>query len=190
MIENGHKVAEAGNYHPQTANSIPTFEYYDSPIKIDGEQYNAHIRVKNTNVGDKYYGHTISEVEDIKIEPPTRTTAEAVAPENTGGSTEAPSPASDGTSALSGDLDHVASGDASTDTVQAPVSLDPTVTQGNSGVKGEDMQRGGNYAPSDGLGAADAGFDPFTAAHPMSGPAPVRPRSMASVPSADDSTRR
>ncbi|WP_033119758.1 hypothetical protein [Oscillibacter sp. ER4] len=163
LIENGHKVAEAGNYHPQTANSIPTFEYYDSPIKIDGEQYNAHIRVKNTNVGDKYYGHTISEVEDIKIEPPTRTTAEAVAPENTGGSTEAPSPASDGTSALSGDLDHVASGDASTDTaprtnqtslaadggagVQAPVSLDPTVTQGNSGVKGEDMQRGGNYAP-------------------------------------------
>lgn len=87
------------------------------------------------------------EVEDIKIEPPTRTTAEAVAPENTGGPTEAPSPASDGTSALSGDLDHVASGDASTDTVQAPVSLDPTVTQWNSGVKGEDMQRGGNYAP-------------------------------------------
>lgn len=147
LIENGHKVAEAGNYHPQTANSIPTFEYYDSPIKIDGEQYNAHIRVKNTNVGDKYYGHTISEVEDIKIEPPTRTTAEAVAPENTGGSTEAPSPASDGTSALSGDLDRVASGDASMDTVQAPVSLDPTVTQWNSGVKGEDMQRGGNYAP-------------------------------------------
>lgn len=180
LIENGHKVAEAGNYHPQTANSIPTFEYYDSPIKIDGEQYNAHIRVKNTNVGDKYYGHTISEVEDIKIEPPTRTTAEAVAPENTGGSTEAPSPASDGTSALSGDLDHVASGDASTDTVQAPVSLDPTVTQGNSGVKGEDMQRGGNYAPNDGLGAADAGFDPFTAAQNAygtlpSGEKPVRP---------------
>lgn len=180
LIENGHKVAEAGNYHPQTANSIPTFEYYDSPIKIDGEQYNAHIRVKNTNVGDKYYGHTISEVEDIKIEPPTRTTAEAVAPENTGGSTEAPLPASDGTSALSGDLDHVASGDASTDTVQAPVSLDPTVTQGNSGVKGEDMQRGGNYAPNDGLGAADAGFDPFTAAQNEygtlpGGENPVRP---------------
>ena len=62
-------------------------------------------------------------------------------------SKEAPSPASDGTSALSGDLDHVASGDASTDTVQAPVSLNPTVTQENGGVKGEDMQRGGNYAP-------------------------------------------
>lgn len=62
-------------------------------------------------------------------------------------SKEAPSPASDGTSALSGDLDHVASGDASTDTVQAPVSLGPTVTQENGGVKGEDMQRGGNYAP-------------------------------------------
>lgn len=111
-------------------------------------------------------------------------------------SKEAPSPASDGTSALSGDLDHVASGDASTDTaprtnqtslaadggagVQAPVSLDPTVTQGNGGVKGEDMQRGGNYAPNDGLGAADAGFDPFTAAQNEygmlpSGENPVRP---------------
>ena len=95
-------------------------------------------------------------------------------------SKEAPSPASDGTSALSGDLDHVASGDASTDTVQAPVSFDPTVTQGNGGVKGEDMQRGGNYAPSDGLGAADAGFDPFTAAQNEygtlpSGENPVRP---------------
>lgn len=83
------------------------------------------------------------EVEDIKIEPPTRTTAKAVAPENTGGSTEAPSP-------------------------------------GNSGVKGEDMQRGGNYAPRDGLGAADAGFDPFTAAQNEygtlpSGENPVRP---------------
>lgn len=95
-------------------------------------------------------------------------------------SKEAPSPASDGTSALSGDLDHVASGDASTDTVQAPVSLDPTVTQENGGVKGEDMQRGGDYAPSDGLGAADAGFDPFTAAQNEygtlpSGENPVRP---------------
>ena len=95
-------------------------------------------------------------------------------------SKEAPSPASDGTSALSGDLDHVASVDASTDTVHAPVSLAPTVTQGNSGVKGEDMQRGGNYAPSDGLGAADAGFDPFTAAQNEygtlpSGEKPVRP---------------
>ena len=42
------------------------------------------------------------------------------------------------------------------------------------------MQRGGNYAPSDGLGAADAGFDPFTAAQNEygtlpSGENPVRP---------------
>lgn len=130
---------------------------------LGGGQIGVNAMLNAMNGRGKYYGHTISEVEDIKIEPPTRTTAEAVAPENTGGSTEAPSPASDGTSALSGDLDHVASGDASTDTVprtnqtslaadggagvQAPVSLDPTVTQGNSGVKGEDMQRGGNYAP-------------------------------------------
>lgn len=32
-----------------------------------------HIRVRNTNNGDKYYGHTISKVvEDIKIEPAAR----------------------------------------------------------------------------------------------------------------------
>ena len=32
----------------------------------------AHIRVRNTLVGDKYYGHTISQVESIEIEPSTR----------------------------------------------------------------------------------------------------------------------
>lgn len=42
------------------------------------------------------------------------------------------------------------------------------------------MQRGGNYAPNDGLGAADAGFDPFTAAQNEygtlpGGENPVRP---------------
>ena len=59
-------------------------------------------------------------------------------------SKEAPSPASDGASALSGDIAHAASGDASTDTVQAP-----------------DKQRGGNHAPADlpgSIGAARAGY--------------------------------
>jgi hypothetical protein len=42
------------------------------------------------------------------------------------------------------------------------------------------MQRGGNHAPNDGLGAADAGFDPFTAAQNEygtlpGGENPVRP---------------
>lgn len=93
LIERAHKVGDAYNYHPETAESIPTFEYYDSPIQIDGKDYTAHIRVKNSLVGDKYYGHTVSEVEDIKIEPPTRTSSPetpAVQPENTGGPMESP----------------------------------------------------------------------------------------------------
>ncbi|MBQ9647304.1 MAG: hypothetical protein IJV43_02950 [Oscillospiraceae bacterium] len=81
----------AGNYHPETVDNIPTFEYYDCPIEIDGKEFNAHIRVKNTNVGDKYYGHTISEVVDIKIESPTRTSVSenrTAQLEKTGDSTE------------------------------------------------------------------------------------------------------
>ncbi len=91
LIARAHKVGEADNYHPETAGSIPTFEYYDSAIQINGQPYNAHIRVKNTLIGDKYYGHTISEIEDIKIEPPTRTSDQktpAVQPEKTGGSAD------------------------------------------------------------------------------------------------------
>lgn len=93
LIEQAHKVSEAANYHQSTAESIPTFEYFDSPIEIDGRMYNAHIRVKNTLIGDKYYGHTVSEIEDIKIEHPTRTSVPAkpaVQPENTGRSTSDP----------------------------------------------------------------------------------------------------
>jgi hypothetical protein len=55
------------------AGNIPTFEYYESPIQIDGTSYMAYIRVKNTKMGDKYYGHTISEVDHITVEPATRT---------------------------------------------------------------------------------------------------------------------
>ena len=78
LIERAHKVADAGNYHEETAGDIPTYEYYDSPMTIDGREYTAHIRVRNTLVGDRYYGHTVSQVENIEIEPSTR----ASAPEN------------------------------------------------------------------------------------------------------------
>lgn len=139
LIERAHKVGEANNYHPGTAESIPTFEYYDSPIQIDGKDYTAHIRVKNSLVGDKYYGHTVSEVEDIKIEPPTRSSSpksSAVHLENTGGSIEPPArtssletPAVQPVNAIGG-------------------SMDSTIPQGADPVK---------PSGTDGLGAADAG---------------------------------
>lgn len=67
------KVSEAGNYHEGQRQSIPTFEYYDSPIEIEGKPYMAHIRVRNTLMGDRYYGHTVSEIDGIEIEPSART---------------------------------------------------------------------------------------------------------------------
>lgn len=71
LIERAVKTGEAANYHGDV-NGIPGYEYYDSPIRIDGKECMAHIRVRNTTVGDKYYGHTVSEVENIEIEPSTR----------------------------------------------------------------------------------------------------------------------
>lgn len=75
LVERAHKVASAENYHTEQTDAIPTYEYYNSAVTVDGKGYTAHIRVKNTMMGDKYYGHTISEVEDIKIEPSARTSA-------------------------------------------------------------------------------------------------------------------
>ena len=72
LIERAHKVSGADNFHEVQSDSIPTYEYYDSPITIDGKPYSAHIRVRNTRMGDRYYGHTVSEVEDIEIEPSAR----------------------------------------------------------------------------------------------------------------------
>ena len=100
LIENAHLINSAQNYHSEKAGSIPTFEYYNSPVQIDGVQYTAHIRVKNTNMGDKYYGHTISEIESIEIEPPARTSVPvdpAVQPVNAigGSNVEAQHPAPD-----------------------------------------------------------------------------------------------
>ena len=74
LIENAVKVGQASNYHGEIP-GIPSYEYYDSPISIDGAEYMAHIRVRNTTVGDKYYGHTVSLVDNIEIESPTRTSS-------------------------------------------------------------------------------------------------------------------
>lgn len=72
LIERAYKVSEASNYHTEQTQNAPTYEYYDSPIKIGDTEYTAHIRVKNSVMGDKYYGHTISEVDNIEIEPSAR----------------------------------------------------------------------------------------------------------------------
>lgn len=160
VIRNGQEIAHEANWKGRNYDTY----IFAAPIDYKGATDYLGVIVTKDSASSRYYVHEVVDANgNVLFE-----------------SKEAPSLASDGTSALSGDLDHVASGDASTDTVQAPVSLDPTVTQGNSGVKGEDMQRGGNYAPSDGLGAADAGFDPFTAAQNEygtlpSGENPVRP---------------
>lgn len=144
VIRNGQEIAHETNWKGRNYDTY----IFAAPIDYKGATDYLGVIVTKDSASSRYYVHEVVDANgNVLFE-----------------SKEAPSPASDGTSALSGDLDHVASGDASTDTVQAPVSLDPTVTQENGGVKGEDMQRGGNYAPSDGLGAADAGFDPFTAA--------------------------
>ena len=160
VIRSGQEIAHETNWKGRNYDTY----IFAAPIDYKGATDYLGVIVTKDSASNRYYVHEVVDANgNVLFE-----------------SKEAPSPASDGTSALSGDLDHVASGDASTDTVQAPVSLDPTVTQENSGVKGEDMQRGGNYAPSDGLGAADAGFDPFTAAQNEygtlpSGEKPVRP---------------
>ena len=176
VIRSGQEIAHETNWKGRNYDTY----IFAAPIDYKGAADYLGVIVTKDSASSRYYVHEVVDANgNVLFE-----------------SKEAPSPASDGTSALSGDLDHVASGDASMDTaprtnqtslaadggagVQAPVSLDPTVTQGNSGVKGEDMQRGGNYAPSDGLGAADAGFDPFTAAQNEygtlpSGEKPVRP---------------
>ena len=73
LIENATYIGKADNYHterPDRQNSVKTYSYYESPISIDGKMYIAYIRVRNTLMGDKYYGHTIGEILDrIKIEP-------------------------------------------------------------------------------------------------------------------------
>lgn len=68
LIESASKVGEAENKKGKTG--ITGYEYYYNTLFIDGSEYAAHIRVRNTDMGDKYYGHTISKnVVDINIEP-------------------------------------------------------------------------------------------------------------------------
>ncbi len=162
VIRSGQEIAHETNWKGRNYDTY----IFAAPIDYKGATDYLGVIVTKDSASSRYYVHEVVDANgNVLFE-----------------SKEAPSPASDGTSALSGDLDHVASGDASilppTRTtaeavapentggpdmmlrtnqtslaadggagVQAPVSLDPTVTQGNSGVKGEDMQRGGNYAP-------------------------------------------
>lgn len=68
LIESAVKVGEAENQKGKTG--INGYEYYYNTININNKDFAVHIRVRNTDMGDKYYGHTISQkVVDIEIEP-------------------------------------------------------------------------------------------------------------------------
>lgn len=73
LIENATYTGDAPNAHfekPEQQKNIKTYSYYESPIRIDNKNYMAYMRVRNTGMGSKYYGHTLAEiVDDIKIEP-------------------------------------------------------------------------------------------------------------------------
>lgn len=72
LIENA-KFVDAAPYLKSKGN-IYAYTYFDSPISIGDKDFVAHIRVRGTNMGQKYYGHTLSGVvDDIKIEPLART---------------------------------------------------------------------------------------------------------------------
>lgn len=77
LVERGHRVNQAGDYKGRE--SITGYEYYESPISVNGADYMAYIRVRNTTSGDSYYGHTIGVVDDIKIEPSARVDAQSAA---------------------------------------------------------------------------------------------------------------
>ncbi len=71
LIETAYKVGEADNLKGKSG--IQGYEYFESKLLIDGNEYTAHIRIRNTDMGDKYYGHTLSAtVEEIEIEPSAR----------------------------------------------------------------------------------------------------------------------
>ena len=70
LVERAHKVGEATDAKGRI--DILGYEYYESPISVNGVDYMAYIRVRNTTSGDSYYGHTIGEIEDIRIEPSAR----------------------------------------------------------------------------------------------------------------------
>ncbi|MEG1753361.1 MAG: hypothetical protein RR234_05550, partial [Christensenella sp.] len=79
LIENAEYVASEP--YTKGKQNINGYTYYDSPISIGGEDYVAHIRVRDTSMGRKYYGHTISGemagiIDGIKIEPSARSYTE------------------------------------------------------------------------------------------------------------------
>ena len=164
LIERAHKVADAGNYHEETAGDIPTYEYYDSPMTIDGREYTAHIRVRNTLVGDRYYGHTVSQVENIEIEPSTR----ASAPENPAvqsvkidGSIERPTDTGsngNGTVAPAHNAQSVPpSGPSNNSIPQSGQNVNGEIQRTNDSV-----QNGSAIRAEDSTGAAPYGFDPYS----------------------------
>lgn len=77
LVERGHRVNQAGDYKGRE--SITGYEYYESPISVNGTDYMTYIRVRNTTSGDSYYGHTIGVIDDIKIEPSARADAQSAA---------------------------------------------------------------------------------------------------------------
>lgn len=74
LMEQAHKVGEAADTKGRA--EITGYEYYDASVSVDGKPFTAHIRVRNTKSGNSYYGHTISEVDEIRIEPSARVDAE------------------------------------------------------------------------------------------------------------------
>ncbi len=67
-MKHAKKVGEADN--KKEKDGIKSYEYYENEVIVDSKKYKAHIRVRNTDMGDKYYGHTISrDIDEIKIEP-------------------------------------------------------------------------------------------------------------------------
>ncbi len=72
LIETAEKIGEAVDNKKR--DNISGYEYYYNTFSIDGQPYSAHIRIRNTRMGDKYYGHTISrDISNIEIEPLART---------------------------------------------------------------------------------------------------------------------
>lgn len=116
VIRSGQEIAHEANWKGRNYDTY----IFAAPIDYKGATDYLGVIVTKDSASSRYYVHEVVDVNgNVLFE-----------------SKEAPSLASDGTSALSGDLDHVASGDASTDTVQAPVSLDPHCNTGERWCQG------------------------------------------------------
>jgi len=122
---------------------IHGYEYYETPIRVDGKDYTAYIRVRNTESGDSYYGHTIGEIDQIKIEPPARVEAES---------------ATEPVYARNGSMESSARADAQG--ASNPVNaIDDSINS----IQRELAPVNSESSPYS-IGAAPAGFDPYTRA--------------------------